>query len=225
MPACRPFFTALTWRRGDILRGPRPQQLRPSREPAEGFARRLVGSSAGEVDRLVLEERAEALGSELTTDARFLVATEGGTELDPVAVQRQASRAHLAGDPHGAVEVAGPHASRQAVLRVVGDADGVVVIVKRDNDEHGTEDLVLGDAHGAVDVGEDRRLDVPALPLARRPAAAPPDRRALLSPPGDVVLDPPPLAFRHEGADLGGGIMRIANPKLGSCLRDRVDDL
>src|ERR687886_1231519 len=183
-----------------------------------------MGDSAREVDRLVLEERTQTLGSELTTDARFLVSTEGGAELDPVAVQRQAPRAHLAGDAHSPVQVLGPHASRQAVLRVVGDADSVVVIVKRDHNEHGAEDLVLGYPHGVVDVGEDRRLQVPALRLARGPAAAHGDRRTFLSPTGDVALDALPLAFRYQRADLGRGIMRIADSQLGSCLGDRIDD-
>src|ERR687886_2554815 len=184
-----------------------------------------MGDSAREVDRLVLEERTQTLGSELTTDARFLVSTEGGAELDPVAVQRQAPRAHLAGDTHSPIQVLGPHASRQAVLRVVGNADSVVVIVKWDHNEHGAEDLVLGYPHGVVNVGEDRRLHVPALRLARGPAATHGDRRTFPSPTSDVVLHAPPLAFRHQWADLGRGIMRIADPQLGSCLGDRLDDL
>ena len=44
----------------------------------------------------------------------------------------------------------------------------VVDVVVGDGDEHRAEDLLLGDGHLVVDVGEERRLDVPALVEARR---------------------------------------------------------
>src|SRR5207245_268885 len=103
---------------------------RPSTTGAGGFAGKLVGGSAGQVDGLVFEEGAEPLGSELAAYAGFLVAAEGGAELDPVAVEGQAAGAHSAGDAQRPLRVAAPHASRQAVFGVVGDADGVVVIVE-----------------------------------------------------------------------------------------------
>src|ERR671923_149409 len=81
--------------------------------------------TGSQIDRLVLEERAEALGSELAPDTGFLVAAEGSSELDPVVVQRQGAGAYLTGNPHRPVHVAAPHASGQAVLRIVGDTDGV----------------------------------------------------------------------------------------------------
>ena len=60
----------------------------------------------------------------------------------------------------------------QAVAAVVGDAHRVVVVVEGDHHEHRPEDLLLGDGHGVVDVGEQRRLDEAALVEVRGPAAA-----------------------------------------------------
>ena len=58
-------------------------------------------------------------------------------------------------------------------------------------DEHGTEDLLLGDGHVVVDVGEDRRLDVPALGENRSGARHRVARRgALVDALGEVALDP-----------------------------------
>ena len=50
--------------------------------------------------------------------------------------------------------------------------DGVVVVVVGDDRQHRAEDLLLGDGHLVVDVGEHGRLDVPALVEARRATAA-----------------------------------------------------
>ena len=59
-------------------------------------------------------------------------------------------------------------------------ADRVGVAVVGDDDEHRPEDLLLGDLHLVVHVGEDGRLDVVALVEPGRPAATDGDLRPLL---------------------------------------------
>ena len=77
---------------------------------------------------------------------------------------------------------------RQAVGRVVGDADRVVDVVVADHAEDRAEDLVSG--CGVVVVGqvEDRRLEVVAPRGLGRPAAAEHDLGAVLLGQGDVAL-------------------------------------
>ena len=58
-----------------------------------------------------------------------------------------------------AAHVAGPHAGGEAVARVVGDRDRLLLVLERDDRQHRAEDLLLRDAHVVVDAGEDRRLD------------------------------------------------------------------
>ena len=98
----------------------------------------------------------------------------------------------------------GPHRARQAVVGVVGDGHGVVVGVVGDERQHRAEDLLLGDRHRVVDVGEQGRLDVPALVEAGGTTAADDDGGAFgLAGLGDVALDPVALALGHERPALG----------------------
>ena len=55
--------------------------------------------------------------------------------------------------------------------------DRVVLVVVRDDGEHRAEDLLAGDAHGVVDVREQRGLHVPAAVDARRAWPLPPTTR------------------------------------------------
>ena len=76
--------------------------------------------------------------------------------------------ADAAGDGLGPVEVAGRDRTAEPVGGVVGDAHGIVVVVEADHHQHRAEDLLAGDGHGVVDVGEQRRLDEEALGKVRR---------------------------------------------------------
>src|SRR6185436_3801115 len=114
----------------------------------------------------------------------------------------------------------------QAVVAGVGDAHGVVDVVERDHGEHRPEDLLLGDAHLVVHVGEDGGLHVPALLHGGGAAvAADDDPGALLLAEGDVLLDPLLLALGDERADLGGGVVGIAHGHAADRLGQRLDDL
>ena len=54
-------------------------------------------------------------------------------------------------------------AAGQPVVAVVGDPDRVLLVVVRDHDDDGAEDLLLRDGHVVADVRQQRRLDEPAL--------------------------------------------------------------
>ncbi|TME89161.1 MAG: aldehyde dehydrogenase, partial [Chloroflexi bacterium] len=59
----------------------------------------------------------------------------------------------------GRTQVAGIDRGGQSVADGVRGGDGALVVVRRDDAHHRSEDLLLRDAHVRVDVGEDRRLD------------------------------------------------------------------
>jgi hypothetical protein len=91
--------------------------------------------------------------------------------------------------------------------------DGVLVVVVGDDGEDGTEDLLLGDGHGVVDVDEQGRLDEVARGEVRGASAADDEAGALFDGAVDVSLDSVAL----QGADLRaldvghvGGVRRIS---------------
>ena len=99
-------------------------------------------------------------------------------------------------------------------------------VVVRDHREHRAEDLLLRDAHAVVDVGEHRRLHVPALLEPGRTAvAADDDLGAFFLTDGDVLLDPLLLTLGDERADLGRRVLRVADAQRADHLDERVDDL
>ena len=100
----------------------------------------------------------------------------------------------------GALQVARGDHPGQPVGAVVGDADGVVVVLERDHHEHRPEDLLLGDGHAVVDVGEQRGLDVEPGGQVGRHAAAADEAGALLLALVDVAEHSLLLLLRHERA-------------------------
>src|SRR6516165_2683903 len=145
-----------------VIAGPLAAVRRPVARAERGLRPRRV--VRGQPDGLKLEEALQALGPELPAHARLLEAAKGRGEVDGrERVEHVGPGPHPAGDAEPAVVVVRPHGAAQAVVGVVGDLHRVVVTVVGDDDEHGTEDLLLGDLHLVVDVGEDGRLDVPAL--------------------------------------------------------------
>src|SRR5215470_17341269 len=132
--------------------------------------RRIAG---GQDDGLVLEIASETLRAELPAESRLLEAAEGRLEIDDHArVDGDAARAHARGDLRAALDVGRPDAAAQAVLRVVGDRDRLLLAAVGDHGQHRPEDLLLRDLHLVVDVREDGRLDEPALRERLRRAAA-----------------------------------------------------
>ena len=81
-----------------------------------------------ELQRLDLEELLETERAELASVTRLLVAAERRHQVEATAVHLDLPGAHLAGDLLGALLIARPHAAGQAVDRVVGDLDGLVLV-------------------------------------------------------------------------------------------------
>ena len=109
-------------------------------------------------------------------------------------------RLGLLGVTEGGPEVAGIDRRGQSVAHGVRRGDGALIVVRRDDAHHGSEDLLLRDAHVRVDVGEDRGLDeVARLQVGfRRCAAIAHDARALLLPRRDALAHLAQLRVIHD---------------------------
>ena len=112
-----------------------------------------------------------------------------------------------------------PHA--EAVLVVVGDAHGVVVIIEGHDDQHRSEDLLPGDGHRVVHVGEEGGLDEVALVEVGWPSSADDKAGPLLHALLDVAEDP--LALHR--ADLRAlDVGRVGRVAVGDIAEARLDD-
>src|SRR5438105_4997455 len=91
-------------------------------------------------DRLDFEVLLEAGDAVLAPDPTLLVAAKGNVgEVGSAAVEPDEPGSQPASHGDGALQGAGHHVPRQPVLAVVGDADGVLLLVEGDDDEHGAE--------------------------------------------------------------------------------------
>ena len=95
----------------------------------------------------------------------------------------------------------------------------------RDHAQHRTEDLLLRDRRGVVDVAEDGGLDEPPPVEVLRPTAACGQRGALRHALGDVALDTVTLPLGDQGAHLGLGVERVAHLHLGERAGQGLDEL
>src|SRR5437764_1608349 len=162
-------------------------------------------------DRLRLQILLEPSDAVLAADAAVLVAPERHVRAHGhTAVDGDEAGPDAAGDGEGALERPRRDHAGEPVLALVGDANGVVVVLERDDDEDRAEDLLLGDRHRVVDVDEHRRLDVPAFRVVRRAAAAEGKRRPLLLALLDVAQDPVALLLGDQWAHHHVRALRVA---------------
>src|SRR4051812_41163461 len=93
--------------------------------------------------------------------ASGLGAAEGKMHLgsDSRRVHVRDSGIQVARGAEGGVHVAGVDGGRKAIDHVVGDLDGVVEAVGRDERDDRAEDLFLSNAHLGIDVAEDCGLE------------------------------------------------------------------
>src|SRR5882762_9767376 len=141
-----------------------------------------------DVDVLDLQVLVEAVRTELAPEPGLLVAAPRGLHGGRLhVVDPDYAGAQALDRPDRLEDVARPHGGGQAVGRVVGDADGVLLLVEGDDRHDRTEDLLAGDGRGIVHVVEDRRLDEEAaLRLLRQPLRTAAAQRQLGFLPADL---------------------------------------
>src|SRR5690606_8737205 len=173
----------------------RPVQRAPHRP--DGAARGVVTE-----DGFHFQEVFEAVMPRLTAITRFLVTTEGCVVVQGCTVQVHHAGTNLASDVSSAVEVAGGYIAGQTVTGVVGDADGVGLILVTDDGQYRPEDFFTGDGHVRRHVAEDGRFDVVALIQTFRAAGTANHQiGAFLDPLGDQILDLAPLGLGRHRSD------------------------
>ena len=162
------------------------------------------------------------------TDARLLVATEGGvSRVLVVAVGPHAAGLDGAAHAVGDVAVAAPDAGAEAVQGVVGDFEGFGFVLEGGHGEHRPEDFFLEDAHLVVAL-EQGRLDVItagqfAFELSR--CATDQAFGAFLLAEFQVGLDLGHLFLRALGAHHGVGVERAALLDGGDASQHAFDEL
>ena len=118
--------------------------------------------------------------------------------------------------------LAAEHGAGQSVDGVVGDPDGVVVVLVADDDKHRPEHLVLGDLAVRVDIGEKcRRIEEARAHLL----AAGHQRRACLDGALDHAVDLVALLLADQRARVGalvGGVAVAHHPEV---VLQLLDDL
>src|SRR5215213_12043236 len=122
-------------------------------------------------ERPDVSELADADGGQLAPVAAALDAPErqprvGGDD----AVDEQRAGLYLPPQPPAPLEVAGPDAGPQPVGGVVGQLDGLLLVLGPDHGRHRAEGLLLEHRHLAADAGEDGRGEEP--PPALQPVAS-----------------------------------------------------
>ena len=135
---------------------------RPGPAPASTRAPPVSARQADD-DGLGLGERLDTSPSALTPEPGLLHAAERRIRPHGVLIDPDRAGPDGPGDAKGTCDVGGVDARPEPVLRVVGQCDGVRLVVERHGHQHRPEDLFARHRHGIVDVGEQGRIDEVAL--------------------------------------------------------------
>src|SRR5215470_18176003 len=128
------------------------------------------------------------------------------------AVDADEAGAQPAGDRQRALQRTRHDVAGEPVGAGVRDPDRVRFVLERDDGEHRTEDLLLGDRHVVVDVDEQRGLDPePLVAAGGRVGAADEELGTLVDALLDVAEDALALFGRDHGAAQRPRILRIAD--------------
>src|SRR5262245_31771745 len=120
---------------------------------------RVVWTRPGrDEDGLRLEVELERLDAELASETGLLVAAERDSGEGRVRhVHADGAGLDAGREPVAAGGIARPHGRVEAVLGVVREPDGVLLVLERNDRDDRAEDLLLRDRHPALDLGEHRR--------------------------------------------------------------------
>ena len=115
-------------------------------------------------------------------------------------------------------------AGRKAELGIVRDIERLVVVLRAGHRGDGAKNLLPGDPHPVVDIGEKRRRHVETWTVAVEKFAAGDERRALVLTDleiGQVLVE---LALIDDRADMGARLERVVDDEPLHALRDRIDE-
>src|SRR6202044_2354950 len=203
---------------GQAARSPPEREAPPRSSSPSSPQRRAVPwvatASRRDSNRLGFEILLDPFQSPFATDAAALVAAERQIGRNAhAAVDRHRAGAYPARDAHRALFVGRDDHAAQPVLAVVGDADGVLVILVRDDGEHRPEYLLASDSHVVGDIDETGRLHEKAAALIGTNMAAGEEPRSFLLAELDVAHHAIQLTLGDDRPHYLRGI--VETPPLG----------
>jgi hypothetical protein len=161
-------------------------------------------------DGLVPHVLIETDCAELATDATGFVAAKRTVKARWRTIRGEEAGPDLARDLNATLGIGSPYAAAKAIRRIVGDSDGICLVLVRNNNEDRTEDLFSGDPHRVADVGEQSGAQVEASFQAFGNFRTPCDQpRSFSDTYLDVVTDSLSLVGSNHGSNKCGGIGRI----------------
>ncbi|MBG9886969.1 hypothetical protein ABE10_10505, partial [Bacillus toyonensis] len=194
--------------------GVRSDEYRDGKQEREGLAlaeSRIVRGAERDVHALLVGVEVDRPVAALVPEARGLHPAERRAEVaDVVRVQPDHPRLDRLREVVRAPEIVGPDVGGEAIPRVVGEAQRLLLGVEGRDRDDGAEDLLLEDPRVGGHVGEHRRGHV----VARREpvrASATGDEATLCLADLDVAHDLLVVLRVHERADLRGGVVRVAD--------------
>src|SRR5260221_11096068 len=138
-------------------------------------------------DRPRFQKRLDPERAEFAADAGVLESPERRLLVVQHAVDRHAPCEELRGDAARAPCIGSVHVGMEAEVCVVSESDRFVFVVIGDYTEYGTENLLLGDLHGVLDIDKHRWLhEVTSFEALRAPLAACKNLRAFFNAFADV---------------------------------------
>jgi len=123
---------------------------------------RLLDGGIGQLDHDGLDLGVELQGvlSQLAASSALLEATEGLSSVEAVVgVHPDGAGLDLVGVLEDSVDVAGEDTGGETVVATVGTLDGLIQGAEAHDAHDGAEDLLAGDGHIVLDIGEDGGLD------------------------------------------------------------------
>ena len=129
----------------------------------------------------------------------------------------------MIGNAKAAVDRIGPHRTGEAVGGIVGHGHGIVLVVERQDSQHGAEHLVLHEFTALVAAGDhggpqEEPLAVEGCSAGDHRGAG---RASTVDEPGHAVA----VLGGDERADVGVGVERVAGANPVECGGDGVDEL
>src|SRR5579859_5097528 len=135
------------------------------------------------------KKRIDPVSAIFTANARIFESSPGRLRIIRHVVDHNTTRPYLRGHSTRALKVGPEDGGVEAIFRVVGDPDRLVLGVISDDGQHRAEDLLLGDRHVVLHVDKNRGFhEVTRLEAFRMTLAADENLSAFLDALADIRL-------------------------------------
>ncbi len=130
---------------------------------------------------------------------------------DVFGVQPYHSGFERVGNPKRAAHVFGPDIARQTILNVVGNLDGIGLILERYHRQKRAEHFFLSDAHVGARTCHERRLNIMSAARSIMSSAADGNRCTVFLRDLEIGTDFGEMTFVNQRPDFSAGIKRMTD--------------